>query len=38
MMLLQLNFDEYPKYIRLSASWHCCINDALDEYTNGVEN
>lgn len=30
--------DEYPKYLRISAPWHCCINDAMDEYTNKLEN
>ncbi len=37
-MLLKYNIHEYPKYLRISAAWHCMINDALDEYTNQLEN
>ena len=38
ILLLQYNMGEYPKYLRISAAWHCCIVDALDEYTNKIEN
>ncbi|MFS8160281.1 MAG: hypothetical protein ACMG6E_08760 [Candidatus Roizmanbacteria bacterium] len=38
IMLLKYNIHEYPKYLRISAAWHCMINDALDEYTNQLEN
>lgn len=38
ILLLQFNFKDYPKYLRLSPAWHCCVNDALDEYTNKIEN
>jgi hypothetical protein len=32
------NIHEYPKYLRISAAWHCVINEALDDYTNSLEN
>ena len=38
MLILMFNMDEYHKYLCLSAGWHCCITDALDEYTNHLEN
>lgn len=30
--------EEYPKYVRINAAWYCCLNDALDEYSNKLEN
>ncbi|CDW81818.1 UNKNOWN [Stylonychia lemnae] len=38
LLLLMFNVDEYPKYLRLSASWFCKVNDSLDEYANIIEN
>ena len=38
MLILQYGFEEYPKLFRLSASWHIAINDALDLYSNRIEN
>ena len=32
------NIHEYPKYLRIGATWYCAIQEALDEYTNKVEN
>jgi len=32
------NIHEYPKYLRISAGWHCVINEAVDDYTNKIEN
>lgn len=37
MLILSYNFDEYPKYLRISAPWHCCVTEALDEYANRIE-
>ena len=37
-MILMFNVNEYPKYLRISAAWYCVINEALDEYTNHIEN
>jgi len=38
LLIMMYNFDEYPKYLRISAPWHCFVNDALDEYSNQIEN
>ena len=37
-LILMFNANEMPKLLRLSASWHTVINEALEEYTNGWEN
>jgi hypothetical protein len=36
--ILMFNMNDYPKYIRISAAWHCCIGQALDDYCNRLEN
>jgi hypothetical protein len=36
-MIVLYNVHEYPKYLRISAGWHCVINNALDKYTKELE-
>jgi hypothetical protein len=38
LLILLYNIHEYPKYLKISAAWHCVINEAMDEYTNKLEN
>ena len=38
LMILLFNLDEYPKMLRVSPAWYCYINDALDDYSNSIEN
>lgn len=38
LLILMYNIEEYPKYLRISAPWHCYVKDALDDYSNQIEN